>query len=498
MSSRVQTLLSSTKLLRKVSEYYAFNSINSHSVFRRKMSSSSNIETILKSVFLRGVDVVRPAAIFNSKCFDVSLNDANQNIVIKVSSAKSGQEAASGTTEIICIDGSKRCHLVGFGKGVLGLAAEMVRVLGKRLQSGILSVPFGTVQQFSDVVLPASFKVFEGARNNLPDAEAEATARKVKCFVETLGADDVLFVLITGGGSALLPLPSAGVSLSDKCTIINQLASWGASISDINTVRIDLSDIKGGKLATAAGNAHRVVGLIVSDIVGNRIQFIASGPTIVARKPAVSEGSQATLERYGLWEPLAPHIQRTIIANSQRPLSLHSNNVNNFIIASNETAVNAAMDEARDHGLATVCISNKIDGLVSDLSGAYASLAIAILNYRCNKISRIDFQSELERLRDLLHFREGFLDAIDDILRNSHNFPNGICLIGGGEPTVRISGKGLGGRNQELALRFSIDCFRHEDILQDVVLFSAGTDGIDGMHDRHYETEEIERIGNVL
>lgn len=528
MSSRWQTIWHSPIATESLSSYLSVCRIKRNQlkrVYRREMHTNSatnsgvNVDNILRTIFLSGVHAVRAKAIFNNnKCFSVAHSPTNQNIVVKVTAAAAAATAAddvdnamsatNGRCSEFHIDASKRCHLVGFGKAVHGMAIEMVRVLGDRLISGILSVPFGTGQMlashslFDDVdrvgTLPSRIAVLEGAEHNLPDAAAEQTARRIKAFVENLNKNDVLFILITGGGSALLPLCCDGITLPEKCAIIKQLSAQGATINDINTVRIDLSAIKGGKLAAAASNAHQVIALIVSDIINSPMHLIASGPTVAApiasaiteqkaagapsATAASANDSQNILDKYGLWSTLPARIQQTIVTNSQRPITQTPANVRNFIIANNQSAVNAAMTEANAHGFATICISTEIDGLVADLSEAYVAIAVAIIEHRAHRITTVEFHNRLYRYQSLLHFNDTFEPKL--LMAMQPNCTNGICLIGGGEPTVKISGNGRGGRNQELALRFSIKCQEHyaNDILQDVALLSAGTDGIDGTY----------------
>lgn len=530
MSSRWQTIWHSSIAAKSLS-YLSVCRIKRHQlerVYHLKMHTNSanysgvNVDNILRTIFLSGVQAVRAKAIFsNNKCFAVAHNPTNQNIVVKVKAAAAtaadnvveDMSATNGRCSEFHIDAGKCCHLVGFGKAVHGMAIEMVRVLGDRLISGILSVPFGTGQTLAsdnlvdDVdrrTLSSKITVLEGAEHNLPDAAAEQNARRIKAFVKNLNKNDVLFILITGGGSALLPLCCDGITLPEKCAIIKQLSAQGATINDINTVRIDLSAIKGGKLAAAASNAHLVIALIVSDIINSPIHLIASGPTTVAApnasaiteqeeaaaatagatsaSAASANNSQNILGKYGLWSTLPARIQETIVTNSQRPIKQTPANVRNFIIANNQSAVNAAMTEANAHGFATICISTEINGLVADLSEAYVAIAVAIIEHRAHRITTVEFHNRLYRYQSLLHFNDTFESKLLNAMQPKCT--NGICLIGGGEPTVKITGNGLGGRNQELALRFSIKCQEHyaNDILQDVALLSAGTDGIDGTY----------------
>lgn len=348
------------------------------------------------------------------------------------------------------------------------------------MKSGILSVPFGTRDKFPSIELPKCVEVFEGAKDNLPDEAAMSTAKKILAFTRTLDEHDVLIVLITGGGSALLPLPCDGVSLVDKCSLIKQLMSRGVDIGDVNRVRTDLSLTKGGKLAESASNAANILTLIVSDVIGDPIELIASGPTAVTSKQNAS--SIDVLKRVNLWNTLSPHLQDVIAMNSMSKLT-PPKNVRNLLVANNKTAIKAAAQRATDENqLKVVVLSSEIDGTVSALSRSYVQLALTIREFQSKRISKSEFQRQLSALRSSFHaddhFEWNLIDAVEDD-DDDGNDHRGLCVIGGGEPTVEVTGNGVGGRNQELTLRFARECFHHE-LLHDVQLLSAGTDGIDG------------------
>ena len=176
------------------------------------------------------------------------------------------------------------CYLVGFGKAVLGLGAYVSGQLGSLLNSGILSVPWGTLsienhKTMIDACQNAGVKLIEGARDNLPDKQSFDAANEIVEMVSNLSATDVVIVLISGGGSALLPLPMEGITLEEKLTVVKLLSRGGASITELNTVRKALSAVKGGKLAQIISPA-KTVSLVLSDIIGDPVDFIASGPTV--------------------------------------------------------------------------------------------------------------------------------------------------------------------------------------------------------------------------
>lgn len=422
----------------------------------------------LKSLFLCGVSAVQPKNIFRAE--NIAINPVESKLFCNFNANRVS----------IDFNSEKRCHLVGFGKAVLGMASELSKVLDNRLKSGIISIPLNIQKTFSDVQLPAVIEAFEGAKNNLPDGRAMQTAMKIVNFTKTLNQNDILFVLVSGGGSALLPLPCENVSLPEKLNIIKQLASKGATITDINRIRIDLSQTKGGKLAHNARNAGAVITFIISDIIGDPIHLIASGPTVHSKQnDRNEEHSIDVLKRFELWDSLPEHIQRAIKKQVAQQSVPKLENVHNMIIASNEIAVRAVLTEVIAKNLKGIILSTAIEGNVADLSKAYFDLAKYIELFKSNQINDQEFLQRLQNLSQVLCIRNSFIENIRQIVRESMEKRMDLCIIGGGEPTVEITGNGIGGRNQELALRFSQLTFG-DDLVQDVLLLSAGTDGIDG------------------
>ncbi|XP_055299921.1 glycerate kinase [Sitodiplosis mosellana] len=438
-----------------------------HSKFSTKAMASECLLSNLKTLFSCGVSSVQPEHIFRA-----------DNLTIDTDASKIICNFNENRVTIDIHD-SKRCHLVGFGKAVYGLASQLSKVLGNRLESGMISVPLNIHKNFGDIQLSSAIKVFEGAKNNLPDENAKRAAAKIVQFVKSLNKDDVLFVLISGGGSALLPLPCKGVSLHEKLDIIKKLASKGATITDINRVRIDLSETKGGKLANCARNAGIVITFIISDIIGDPIDLIASGPTVLSQNLGTEERSIDILKRFNLWDSLPAHIQKAISENATTLSLPKAENIQNIIIANNEIAVNAVATEAAQRQLKAIILSTKIEGNVSNLSNAYFELSKCIQAFKNGQINDDQFHQLVISLRETLSIRDQFLLNIKQIVHESKAEQMDLCIIGGGEPTVEITGNGIGGRNQELALRFGQLSF-NDDLTQDVFLLAAGTDGIDG------------------
>lgn len=453
---------------RPIIQNFTVNRAFSLNYSKRAMSIESN----LIDLFLCGVRAVQPKNLFRPE--NVFINSMESTIVCNF----------NGKQVKIDISGDKRCHLVGFGKGVYGMANELTKLLGKRLKSGIISVPLNIQKTFNDIQLPDVIRVFEGAKNNLPDENAKQAAIEIVEFTKSLNENDILFVLITGGGSSLLPLPCDGVSLDEKSTIIKQLASKGAKITDINRVRSDLSQTKGGKLALSSRNAGTVVAFIISDIIGDPLHLIASGPTVCLADSSFgqSECSIDILKRFDLWHSLPEHIAKILIgqASLNAQESPKVENVQNMIIANNEIAVNAILREVNARKLNGIILSTAIEGLVADLSKAYFELSKCIQLLKHDQINENHFLQQLTQLREVLSIRDSFFENIVGILNESKSNLCDLCIIGAGEPTVQLTGNGVGGRNQEISLRFSEHTFQDRLIMQDVYFLSAGTDGIDG------------------
>ena len=245
---------------------------------------SSRHEPTCEDFFLKSLDFLSPENLLK----DVIQYDEHEQCL------KIGKEHVT----------SKRCYVVGFGKAVLGLGAHIAKVLGagSLLEAGILSIPSGTSsnEKFRDwlrICQDANVKVIEGAKDNLPDEDSYRAAQAIIRLVSDLSEDDVVIVLISGGGSALLSLPIEGVTLAEKLKIIRSLSRAGASITELNTVRKALSSVKGGKLAAAIRPA-RSVSLVLSDIIGDPLDFIASGPTVPNTDPPNSAFN--VLNKYNL------------------------------------------------------------------------------------------------------------------------------------------------------------------------------------------------------
>lgn len=378
-------------------------------------------------------------------------------------------------------------YLVGFGKAVLGMAAAAEEILGQHLVQGVISVPKGiraamecTGKQEMLLKPHSRVQVFEGAEDNLPDRDALRAALAIRQLAEGLTADDLLLVLISGGGSALLPAPIPPVTLEEKQTLTKLLAARGATIQELNTMRKALSQLKGGGLAQAAYPAQ-VVSLILSDVVGDPVEVIASGPTVASAHNV--QDCLHILNRYGLRAAL-PRSVKTVLARADSdPRGPHTcGHVLNVIIGSNALALAEARRQAEALGYRAVVLSAAMQGDVKIVAHFYELLA-RVAAARLTLPGAGASVEEDERLHELAAKLQLPDLQLKEALEAVAGARGPVCLLAGGEPTVQLQGSGKGGRNQELALRVGAELGRRPLGPIDVLFLSGGTDGKDGPTD---------------
>ncbi|XP_066470033.1 glycerate kinase isoform X2 [Tiliqua scincoides] len=389
----------------------------------------------------------------------------------------------------------RNLYLVGFGKAVLGMAAAAEDILGDYLIRGIISVPQGIQATLRHagmremLLKPQSrIQVMEGARYNLPDTDAMKAASAIQDLAGGLKTEDLLLVLISGGGSALLPAPIPPITLEEKETLTRLLASKGATIQELNTIRKALSLLKGGGLARAAYPAQ-VLSLILSDVIGDPVDIIASGPTIAS--PHSVQDCLQILAKYNLLSSLPESVQ-TVFSSSvpeQNALTDYSH-VYNVVIGSNRLALEEAKREAETLGYLTVVVSSAVCGKVSIVAQLYSLLiqlvCLSIMRAPGNDSLKDKVKAALSNLSAELEVPDLNLTHTLETLPDSQD-ERPICVLAGGETTVQLQGNGKGGRNQELALRVALDLHRAKltgngTFLDgyEVFFLSGGTDGQDG------------------
>lgn len=384
-------------------------------------------------------------------------------------------------------------YLVGFGKAVMGMAVELEKILGNVLKKGIVSIPSKDVMwTFED---KSSFPKLhnsvidyrEGSINNQPDSRSLDTTHDIIDLAENLTEADTLIVLVSGGGSALLYMPRPVLDQEDKLELCKKLQNAGADITELNTVRRKLSLVKGGGLARIAYPAS-IITLILSDIVGDPIDLIASGPTVYNTK--APDNIITILKKYNLYQSLGGNL-KTILTSKEtfddKPLlspAKQFKHVTNIILGNNTMALEIASLETSRKKLTPIILKNDITGNVRDVSLAYVHITSLICLVLLKELEKKEFY---ERVQTMPIFSLS-VDKIDEIFHKITSNIGGIVLIGGGEPTVVVTGQGKGGRNQELALRFSLDWLAKIKSYPrfaeyDVIMLSAGTDGQDGPTD---------------
>ncbi|MGD8812933.1 MAG: DUF4147 domain-containing protein [Anaerolineales bacterium] len=314
--------------------------------------------------------------------------------------------------------------LIAFGKASPAMATAAAAQLGSKLTAGVAAVPRG-----HDANLPQSVLTFV-AGHPLPNEGSLAAGGAAVDLLRHTNKDDLVLVLISGGGSTMFEQPQPEITLEDLQTLYEMLLRSGAPIEDFNNVRRAISNLKAGGLARLAAPA-RCVALILSDVVGDRLSTIASGPTVLRRTPP--SVAQSILERYNLWRQTPASIrsalQQSRPAPDRAPWPIH------VIVGNNRLALEAARQESEDLGFPTRVLSRRMHGEASHVGRDLAARLIGAT-------------------------RPG-------------------ALMMGGETTVRVQGSGKGGRNQELALAAAMVL----DGISDLALMALATDGLDGPTD---------------
>ena len=330
-------------------------------------------------------------------------------------------------------------YVIGAGKAGATMAQGLETVLSNRISTGAVTIKY-------DHTVPVKQVVLREAGHPIPDAAGVQGAQAIMQLAQRAGAEDLVFCLLSGGGSALLPAPVPGITLAEKQKLTGALLACGASIDEINTIRKHLSQIKGGQLARHVAPATLIT-LVLSDVVGDRLDVIASGPTVP--DPSTFQDCLDLLARYHLMAQVPASIL-THLQQGQagaRPETPKSGDVTfvqgqTVIVGSNRTALLAARQMAEELGYGTLVLSAMIQGEAREVARVHAAMA-------------------------------------QEIRASAMPLAPPVCVLSGGETTVTLKGNGKGGRNQEFALAAALDLAG----LDRVVLLSAGTDGTDGPTD---------------
>lgn len=318
-----------------------------------------------------------------------------------------------------------RIQIIGAGKASAAMARAVERLLGRRIAGGWINVKDGHTLKLRKIHQ-------QECGHPVPDSRGVGGALRMEEIAANAGPRDLLIAVISGGASALTPAPVPPMTLSQKQELTKKLLASGATIHEINTVRKHLSSFKGGQLAKRAYPATTIA-LILSDVIGDDLDVIGSGPTVGDR--STINDAIAVLAKYKIKQKVDFH-------ETPKPSDPAFERVQNIIVGSNEQAIDAAAREAKALGYRTMVLSTMIEGETREVAGVHAAIA-------------------------------------KEILATGRPLRPPACVLSGGETTVTIRGSGRGGRNQEFVLAAAI-------ALEDsgpVTVLSAGTDGTDGPTD---------------
>ena len=327
-----------------------------------------------------------------------------------------------------------RVYIVGAGKAASGMAYALSSILDNKVAAGAITVPYGTKAKIKRVLVTE-------ASHPIPDDAGIEGTKKILSILRKADQNDLVIVLISGGGSALMPLPASGISLADKQKITSSLLRSGASIHEINSVRKHLSAVKGGQLLRHVNKSCTLLSLVLSDVIGDDLGIIASGPTY----PDSSTFGDALniLRKYRIENPVTAieYIAKGAkgeIEETPKPQQELFSRTHNVLIGNNAFACKAAVGYLKKRGMYAVNLGSQFDGEAKEFGVFLARLTLALGG-------------------------------------------KGLAIVAGGETIVKLNtGKknGLGGRNQEAALACLAKLDRH-----DIAIGCMGTDGIDGNSD---------------
>ncbi len=348
-------------------------------------------------------------------------------------------KADEGGEKVFDLHAFKRILVIGTGKASASMAQAIENILGERVTQGVITTKYGHG-------LPLKRIEVNEAGHPIPDQKGIEGSKKIQRLLKDSGPEDLVIFLLSGGGSALLPFPAEGITLEEKQEATQRLLDCGADIREVNNVRKHISRIKGGWLAKWA-YPSTTLGFILSDVVGDPLEVIASGLTVP--DPSTFEDAWKVLEKYDLVNEIAPSIQKHLLSGKEgkseetpKPGDAAFERIHHVLIGSNSIALRAAAKKASSLGFNTLILTSSLVGKAREAARLHAAIA-------------------------------------REIISTGNPVRKPACIISGGETTVMIKGRGLGGRNQEFALAAALDIAG----IEKVVLLSGGTDGTDGPTD---------------
>lgn len=322
------------------------------------------------------------------------------------------------------LDNYSKVYLLGSGKASIRMAKSLQQILGERIAGGLI------ISNYEESL--GRVKVMKGS-HPIPSSLSVDAAKALISLLKSFNETDFFIYLLSGGSSALMELPEDDFSIDEIQSVYNVLLSSGMDIDEINTIRKKLSKIKGGKLLNYTKSSGIV--LVLSDVTGDKLPSIGSGPLYAEElKINISD----IIEKYRLLSKLIPKVTDKLLSPSKAKIK----HIPHYIIGNNVVALNACAEESRKLGYIPVILTSMLRGEAREVAKVILSIAEYSIKYKISK-------------------------------------DNPICYLYGGETTVTIRGKGRGGRNQELCLSALIN----SECLNNIVLASVGTDGIDGNTD---------------
>ncbi|TEU03548.1 MAG: glycerate kinase [Candidatus Aminicenantes bacterium] len=381
---------------------------------------TSQLRKDAESVFQAGLEAVNP------------IQEVKKHVTLQDNKLIVGEQ----TYDLADYDG---VYVIGTGKASAAMAQAVEQLLGERLKEGVVNV------KYSHTFPVKRIKVNE-AGHPVPDEAGFHGTQDIIQLLEKTGDNDLVLCLISGGGSALLPYPAEGLTLEDKQKVTQCLLEVGACIHEINALRKHISQVKGGRLAKIA-SPSTLVSLILSDVIGDDLDTIASGPTVPDE--SIFADCLKIIEKYDMRGKIPSSVVELLekgargeVEETPKSGDPAFQKTQNLIISSNIHAIQAAKRKADELGYNSLILSTFVEGETKETARVHAAVA-------------------------------------KEILKTGNPVPRPACVISGGETTVTIRGKGLGGRNQEFVLAAAIDI----DGLENVIVLSVGTDGTDGPTD---------------
>jgi len=335
----------------------------------------------------------------------------------------------------------RRIFVVGGGKASGSMAEALEEILQERIEDGLIVVPKGTAGRCKVDRIR-----FHEASHPIPDESSVTGAIRILDQVDRAKDNDLVICLFSGGGSSLMALPRNGISLTDKQKVTDMMLKSGATINEINIVRKHISGFKGGQVARKAYPAT-VLSLLLSDVLGDPLDVIASGPTVP--DSTTFDDAISVLETYNLWEGTPESVRNILTAGAKGLIEENPKRedpvfqkVHNKVIGNNHLACTVAINKLRRLGLNTMLLTSFMEGEAREVGLMVGALAKEVVTY-------------------------------------GHPLPPPVAIVAGGETTVTVRGRGIGGRNQEVALGAALMIAG----LERTVVASVSTDGIDGPTD---------------